>query len=252
MNSLLHDAEELESGAAAERVALFERLGVPPGPLLDVGCGNGHSVAEWRRLGRRAYGVDYELYRLTRWVEVHRPGQPLVVADARALPFRAGTFVHVVSSGMLEHIGVSESPSPYTVTAWPNRHACRSEAVSEMTRVVVPGGHLTLDFPNGRFPIDFWHGDRVGAFRIHGVPDALNPTVSALVAYAGVHTVTVLPVGTRLRFRQISQRWWGRLLGPLARAYVATLDAAPGRLGQWLRSWLSPFLLVRIATKKSV
>jgi SAM-dependent methyltransferase len=243
--NLLQQAEALEREAASERVEYLQRVGVTGAPILDVGCGNGYSVMEWRR-GGLAVGVDRSLYRLSRWVAEHKGGRPFVVADAAALPFRDRQFLHTVSSGMLEHVGVSEHASPYRVAALPAKHSLRSQVVSELRRVTHPEGTVTLDFPNGFFPVDFWHGDSLGAFRLHRVPDALNPTVWELRTYVRDGRITLLPLHKRLRFRQISRKWWGRLLAGPASLFLRVLDALPRSLAAPLLGLLYPFLVVRI------
>jgi SAM-dependent methyltransferase len=169
-----------------------------------------------------------------------------VVADAAALPFRDGQFLHTVSSGMLEHVGVSEHASPYRVAALPAKHSVRAQVVSELRRVTRSAGTVTLDFPNGCFPVDFWHGDSLGSFRVHRVPDALNPTVWELCGYVREGRITLLPLHNRLRFRQISRQWWGRLLAGPAHLFLRFLDALPRGLAWPLLAVLYPFLVVRI------
>ncbi len=247
MGHLLEQAEALERSAADERVAYFDATGLDGTLLLDVGCGNGYSVAAWRRRGRRAVGVDSSLYRLSRWVSEHPGERPFVAADALALPFRSSRFDQVLSSGMLEHIGVVEEPGPYRVAALPGKERLRAAAVAELLRVTAPTGRVTLDFPNGWFPVDFWHGDRIGAFRLHPVPDVLNPSLRELRRYASGRAVEVLPLGTRLRFRQVSQRWWGRLLAGPVRLFLALLDALPRTLAARASAVASPFLVVRVS-----
>ena len=241
MNSLLHQAEELEAGAAADRIAYLEGLGVLTAPILDVGCGNGYGVQELRKKGIPTVGVDYSLYRLSRWVQEGRGGRQLVVADAARLPFRPGAFATVISSGMLEHIGVAERSAPYAVTALPAKHRLRASALAELRRVC--SDRLVLDFPNGWFPVDFWHGDTVGAFRLHSLPDALNPSLSELRSYLpGLH-LSVLPLRNRLQFHQVSRRLWGRLLSPLVRLVLRAVDRLPRTSP--LLSVLYPYLVVR-------
>lgn len=245
MSTFLLHAEALEKEAATERVAYFEKTGVA-GRILDVGCGNGYSVAEWNRRGHHAVGVDAAIYRLSRWLVEHRDRRAFVVADARALPFRPGGFDHVVSSGVIEHIGVEEDPNPYRVSALPGKRRDRAAAVAELVRVAAGSGSVTLDFPNGWFPIDFWHGDHVGSFRLHRLPDALNPSLREIAGYFAGARFRLLRVADRLRFRQISTRWWGRLLSPPMRAFLIALDHLPQRIRRPLAAVFSPFLVVRI------
>lgn len=70
---------------------------------------------------------------------------------------------------MLEHVGVRERAAPYHVEALPEKRQLRAAAVAELCRV--GRGAVVLDFPNGWFPVDFSHGDTVGAFRLDSIPD---------------------------------------------------------------------------------
>jgi SAM-dependent methyltransferase len=243
VGDLLAEAEALEKAASESRVAFLAETGIRA-PVLDVGCGNGYAVAEWRRHGVRAVGVDASLYRMSRWKD-ERAALPLVVADATSLPFRTGAFGGVYSSGLVEHIGVKEEGGRYRFEELPDKHARRESAVAEMCRVASPAGAVLLDFPNGMFPVDFWHGSTVAAFRVHSVPDRLNPSLRQIRRYARGRRLTVLPLRDRLAFRQVSRKWWGRLLRRPATVFVRILDRVPRRL-QPILGVLYPFLVVRI------
>src|SRR5215831_14608630 len=124
MNTFLHEAEALERSASEERVSYLEAAGLT-GPVLDVGCGNGYSVSEWRRRGMTAVGVDSSFYRASRWLAEGSSGG-LVIADAAALPFRDSQFQATYSSGLIEHVGVEEQGGDfYKVVARPDKHATR-------------------------------------------------------------------------------------------------------------------------------
>jgi SAM-dependent methyltransferase len=230
MSSLLEAAEALECQAAEGRVAYFsallQRRRQRASALLDVGCGNGYGVARWRERGQRAFGVDRSLYRMGRWASEHGRAPRLVVADAARLPFASSSFDAVVSSGMIEHVGVSEASNPYTVEPHAARDQLRGEVIADLGRVVRLGGVVFVDCPNGSFPIDFWHGDRLGAFRLHRVPDALLPGHRQLLRWGSAAGLRprLQPLGGRLRFQQIRARWWGRLLGPVVEAVLKALD----------------------------
>lgn len=250
MSSLLEAAEALEREAAEGRVAYFgalmERPGLPAGSLLDVGCGNGYGVASWRARGLRAFGVDRSLYRMGRWASEHGRAPRLVVADAARLPFAASTFDGVVSSGMIEHVGVSERSNPYAIEPHAARDQLRGEVIRELGRVTRPGGAAFVDCPNGSFPVDFWHGDRLGASRMHRVPDSLLPGHRQLLEWgraAGLGS-RLQPLVGRLRFRQIRARWWGRLLGPVVESVLRALDPLlDSRLGAMI-AWCYPYVVV--------
>lgn len=248
----LANFESLEKEAAAGRVDYYRSLldsGEASGWILDLGCGNGYAVDRWQSNGLRAVGVDNSRYRLSRWISEGVEDRPLILADAIHLPFRSGAFSAVISSGMIEHVGVRESTPPYRVAALPDREARRAEVVREALRVTGSGGAVFLDCPNGAFPVDFWHGDRVGAFRVHAVPDALLPTLAEAkqwLAYTGA-TASLTPIGQRLRFKQIASRWWGRVLRIPVRTAMAILDRLVGRVDDRFLSPLLPFLVLRIS-----
>jgi SAM-dependent methyltransferase len=255
---LLARAEALERDAAESRVAFLAGClagspagwraegGGPSSPLLDVGCGNGYGVDAWRRGGARAFGVDISFYRLGRWAAMPRDRKPLLLADAAHLPFADGPFAAVVSSGMIEHVGVAESAPPYTVTALPDQAVRRAAVVRELERVAAADAPVVVDCPNGSFPVDFWHGDRLGALRFHRTPDALLPTFADLATWARAagRSAALQPLRDRLRFRQVGSRWWGRLLAPLARLYLRGLDLLVAAGLSALPARLYPYLVV--------
>jgi SAM-dependent methyltransferase len=246
-------AEELELRAAADRVDYFQnqlaRYRVSASlRILDVGCGNGYSVTGWRRSGALAIGIDNSTYRLERWLlEYQAPRPPLLIADATRLPFRSRTFDAVVSSGLIEHVGVQESRPPYLVHPLSDRDSLRSQVLHDMLRVATWNGVLFLDFPNGSFPIDFWHGDSVGAFRVHNTPDALLPRYTDIKLWVHpVASLRLLPLTGRLRFRQVSHRWWGRALRRPMSVFIRILDGLRRILPADLVAPFYPFLVISL------
>jgi SAM-dependent methyltransferase len=95
---------------------------LPPGRVLDLGCGVGHSFE--RLAPRETVGVDLEPAALE--------GQPREthVADMRALPFANASFASVVSMHSVEHV-----PDPERV-------------LEEVVRVLEPGGVAVFATPN--------------------------------------------------------------------------------------------------------
>jgi SAM-dependent methyltransferase len=95
---------------------------LPPGPVLDLGCGVGHS---WRELlPRESVGLDRDPRVLA------GQGRPTVAADMRELPFPADRFEGVLSVQSIEHV-----PDPERV-------------VAEVRRVLAPGGVAVFVTPN--------------------------------------------------------------------------------------------------------
>jgi len=95
---------------------------LPPGKVLDLGCGVGHS---YHLLApRETVGVDIDPDTL------RGQQRETAVADMRALPFAGGSFASVVSVQSLEHV-----PDPERVLA-------------EVVRVLEPGGVAVFVTPN--------------------------------------------------------------------------------------------------------
>ncbi|MCW2967586.1 MAG: glycosyl transferase, family 2:Glycosyl transferase, group 1 [Solirubrobacteraceae bacterium] len=104
--------------AAYELCAQF--LG--PGPVLDLGCGVGHSFE--RLAPRETVGVDIAPQALA------GQARRTIVADMRALPVADASFDSVVSMHSVEHV-----PDPERV-------------VAEARRVLAPGGVAVFVTPN--------------------------------------------------------------------------------------------------------
>jgi SAM-dependent methyltransferase len=217
--------------------------------VLDSGCGNGEAVDVLLAAGFDAWGHDLSAFRKWQWGTRERRDR-LVVADGLKLPFPDGFFDAVISSGVLEHIGVAERGGPgfYEVAPLPDRDERRRAFLAGLARVLAPGGTLYLDFPNGAFPIDFWHGTRAGGARWHSPAEGFLPKVGEIVALAGtldpLLRVSVRSPHRRLRFNQVGAHWYGRLgRAPMAAFY--SLTAVPGFT--WLAGTaLNPYLTLSL------
>jgi SAM-dependent methyltransferase len=214
--------------------------------ILDAGCGNGISVDLLTTAGHDAYGIDSSALRRWQWRErVHR--ERLAVADGAKLPFADAYFHVLLCSGVLEHIGVEESGGDeYRVKPLPNRDEARRVFLAGLLRVLAPGGTLYLDFPNGAFPIDFWHNTRGGSARFHSIHEGFLPTFAEVVQLANDLdpriSVTAISPNGRLRFRQVRQHWYGRAFVLPMQLLLSAMDHVP-RLA---RSAVNPFLVIRL------
>jgi len=220
--------------------------------VLDSGCGNGLSVDLLCDAGFDAWGTDFSALRRWQWRE-RRHRDRLSMADGMRLPFADGFFDAVLCSGVLEHVGVAESrDGGYSVRALPDRDAARTAFLAEHVRILAPRGRILLDFPNGAFPIDFWHGPRPGAARWHRRDEGFLPTASDVRRYAGGLRggldVRALSSRGRLRFRQVGRHWWGRLLAPFASAWLAAVDVRG--LALLRESSLNPFLVLELRRRE--
>jgi ubiquinone/menaquinone biosynthesis C-methylase UbiE len=103
--------------------------------VLDAGCGDGinlvglQQIAATRQLAVHPVGVDYNPVRLARARRVH-PGAHLQQASLYELPFRDGAVDVGLCNHVLEHVHE------------PDR------ALSELFRVLRPGGLLIVGVPN--------------------------------------------------------------------------------------------------------
>lgn len=96
---------------------------------LDVSCGHGQLTSLAQQRGIQAYGLDLSYIALHQGKNDHN--QPVLVsANAQQLPFINECFSVISNIGSIEH---------YT-----DMHA----AVSEMTRVLKPGGRAVVLLPN--------------------------------------------------------------------------------------------------------
>ena len=106
-----------------EVAALVPLLG--PGPVLELGCGNGKLLKPLRKAGVDAVGLDIAWHALARLPA----GTPRVLADAAALPFADGAFTAVLDVHCTGHLGA----------------AGRAAALREAWRVLRPGGTYVVE-----------------------------------------------------------------------------------------------------------
>jgi SAM-dependent methyltransferase len=103
---------------------------------LDLGCGTGDFTAELARAGVDAVGADIAHAAITRASRLHPGVDFQVVPLDGPLPFEDGAFELVWASEVIEHVA--------DTAAW----------LSEIRRVLVPGGRLALTTPShGRLPV---------------------------------------------------------------------------------------------------
>lgn len=113
--------------------------------VLDVGCGNGYVLERFAREGAETYGIDITPMSIKlckqRFEFSGIENASFVVANAEELPFPDNYFDCVTSMGVLHHVPDTE------------------KAVSEIYRVLKPGGRLIVMFyhrNSALYRISFW------------------------------------------------------------------------------------------------
>ncbi len=143
-------AEQVSHGAARAERWLVRQVVADDRRALDVGCGTGSigmSIAALHPM-LDVWGVDLP-GNLPGWKAAGADLQRVVAGSALDLPFESGRFDVVWSLGVLEHIG---EPAPAS-----ERRADRLRYLSEMLRVVRPGGRVIIVAPHKWFPLDPAH-----------------------------------------------------------------------------------------------
>lgn len=152
--------------AYASAVAALELR--PGDRVLDAGCGTGRALSPLRAAvgpSGVVLGADLTAAMLERAVRAGRDADGrLLLTDVARLPLRAGVLDAVFGAGLISHL-----PQP-------------SENLSELARVVRPGGLLALFHPIGRAALAARHGRAL-------TPDDLRaePNLRPLLAAAGWH-----------------------------------------------------------------
>ncbi len=101
--------------------------------ILDVGFGNGIILAEFARADALAYGLETEgllLDLATKYFKDHNLLANLAIYDGRSFPFPDRAFDYCYSTSVLEHMSYPQ------------------EVLTEISRILVPGGKFYLSFPN--------------------------------------------------------------------------------------------------------
>lgn len=106
--------------------------GSEPGWILDAGCGTGGMLSRLEHIGKRV-GVDLSWLALSRCRE--RVSCPLCQGSIERLPFADATFELVLCTDVIYHAEVGDDCT----------------ALSELARVMKPGGMLVVNVPAYEF-----------------------------------------------------------------------------------------------------
>jgi SAM-dependent methyltransferase len=163
----------------------FDRLGLRPGErVLDMGCGAGRHAFEMYKRGADVIDIDQdadELATVREWFaamkesgEVPEGAEADVKeGDALGLPFGDGEFDRIVAAEVLEHI-----PDDL-------------KAISELVRVLRPGGTLAVSVPRWLPEIICWqlsddyHNTPGGHIRIYSDKELIGKLANAGLEFEG-------------------------------------------------------------------
>ncbi|MGH2956744.1 MAG: class I SAM-dependent methyltransferase [Solirubrobacterales bacterium] len=116
--------------------AVVELVGPGPGSLLDVGTGSGRLLAELSARGWSTTGLD-PAARMVDLARARAPRARVGVGRAEALPHDDASFDAVTAIGVLEYTDMTK-------------------ALSEIFRVLRPGGRSVIGLRNGSGPVVAW------------------------------------------------------------------------------------------------
>ena len=173
----------------ARLAVTLDLLGDGGGSVLDAGMGPGRLCAELARRGFAVSGVDAssEMVAIAR-SRVPEAAERLLQSNLEDLPFASESFEAIVATGVLEYLGVIPP------------------ALSELARVLRPGGLAVLSVPNVKAPYVIWrraayypairllkrrrfHGARPAPFRRRRPPS--RTAFVAMVEAAGLEIESV-------------------------------------------------------------
>lgn len=179
--------------------------------ILDIGCGLGMYVEQFRRFSDRVVGMDVDAPRVA---EGLRRGIPnLLLGAGEHLPFATGCFDVIVLNEVIEHVLDDR------------------ETLREACRILRPGGRIVIYAPNRLYPFET-HGVYLGSRYVFGNIPLVNwlpgPLRHRLVPHARAYLSSDI--------RRITR---GLPVRTVIHSYVFPgFDNITGRnpiLGKWLR-----------------
>lgn len=176
-------------GMRAVTHALLAHRALPPGPVLEVGCGGGQLLTELRAAyaGRAVYGADLHPLALAH-AQRRVKETALVQASLAALPWPADSFVLLLALDVFDQEGVD-----------------LSAALAESRRLLAPGGLLLLrvsaySWLYGAHDVAFHTGRRFARAELATALQAAGLNVERLThANAGLAAPVIV--------QRLAQRW---------------------------------------------
>lgn len=208
--------------------ALHHLEDLPPGRLLEIGCGHGHFLAEAAASGWDALGLDFDPKAIE--VAKRRPGVQARVGDPATLDAPEASFDAVLMNNVIEHV-----PDAVQVLA-----TCH--------RMLRPGGRLVVLTPNfaslGRrcYGSD-WRGLEIPRhLQVFTAGSLASAAVQAgfsqphvFSSAGGANTVSILQASRTIRARRLGQPEPAMGLGIAVLAQLEKLGLLLGLgWGEWI------------------
>ena len=179
------------AGTEMERSSkVFLRSLVPGGgelSILDVGCGTGLNASYLKAMGHSVKGIDLSPVAIEKFKEAGFDGEVCDIVEG--LPYEDGTFDAVFASEVIEHLADTDS------------------FLTELKRVLRPGGTLILSTPNSAFWVfrilellgqtatEIQHPGHIRFFSVAGLRNHLRDAGFGDVQMSARHMYMVLPDG---------------------------------------------------------
>jgi ubiquinone/menaquinone biosynthesis C-methylase UbiE len=155
--------------------------------VLENGCGIGVYVEKLRPLAGAVFGLDYDFERVAEGEQRMRIPSVLICAASEHLPYPDNCFDLILSNEVIEHVQDDRA------------------AITEMVRVLKPGGCLALFCPNRWYPVEthgiYWRGEyHFGNIPlVNYLPDGLRNKLAPHVRTYTAHSLQRLFAGLPVR-----------------------------------------------------
>lgn len=196
--------------------------------ILDAGCGAGAYVETFSRHSPNVFGVEYQADKV-RDYRARTGRSNVTVGSVEQTGFPDKTFDVILSNEVLEHVTDDR------------------RALSEMYRILKPGGYLFLFTPNRLYPLEthgcYTHsGKRIpsrvpfipwlplplaGRFLVFWCRNYWRGDLKRMVEETGFRVVAYRTIWQTLSNTTGKQSWLLRRLSPLLRVALAILERTP-------------------------
>lgn len=155
--------------------------------ILEVGCGDGRFLGLLRESGfENLYGSDYSEAGVA-FARLFLPGVDFTVADATIrLPYENNVFDAIFLIETLEHIQLNKV----------------SLIISELTRILKPGGKLVITVPSTLVPV---HPKHYQHFTVESLKNIIEPQLKVKeIRGQDAANLKIL----QLLYKFLDNRWW--------------------------------------------